>query len=168
MKLTEAYDRFQDQQSPPDNAYDWYRRSAKRSGSISFAGVDIPAEKEGGVWVVPDERVEEAVKAHQERQDELDRRLEEVRKGIYEEEEGTYEFRGGGYRNEGSFRLEWDNLRRARKKSDGTWYCKDCGERAEPLHEKEECHTCQDWGDCGRDCTLSAVICEECGNRLEK
>ena len=51
---------------------------------------------------------------------------------------------------------------RVRKRADGHWHCKKCGEQAESEHKKEECHRCQDWGYCGTDCTLSKLICKKC------
>lgn len=168
MKLKEAYEAFQNEQNAASNAYDWYRRSAKDSGWITFGGVRIQAHKDRGVWRVPDAKIHEAIEAHRKKQKLLDRRFEEVRAGVFEDQEGTYRFRGGGYTNEGPFRLVWNDLQRARKRSNGMWYCRDCGQPAETLHEKRECHTCRDWGGCGRDCSLSAIICDDCGNRQAK
>ncbi len=34
-------------------------------------------------------------------------------------------------------------------------------------HNRPECHRCRDWGSCGRDCTRSAMLCEQCGTRAE-
>ena len=55
-----------------------------------------------------------------------------------------------------------------------TWYkdraeyasyfeCRTCGRVALEEHNNPECHLCEDWNGCGRDCTLSRVYCPECG-----
>jgi|GEM_PF-4425859 hypothetical protein len=51
---------------------------------------------------------------------------------------------------------------RAKKSSDGEWYCTKCNIPASTEHNNKECHRCSDWGSCERDCTLSKVYCEKC------
>lgn len=53
--------------------------------------------------------------------------------------------------------------KRAKKRSDGAWYCTGYNKLASTKHEKDECHRCSDWNGCGRDCTLSKIYCEQCG-----
>jgi len=61
------------------------------------------------------------------------------------------------------FRFESSSYEINRRKSYGTWYCSTCNIPAETEHKKEECHLCSDWNGCGRDCTLSRVYCNKCG-----
>ena len=50
----------------------------------------------------------------------------------------------------------------------GSYYeCKTCGRAAREEHNNPECHLCEDWNGCGRDCTLSRVYCPECGVEAE-
>jgi hypothetical protein len=44
----------------------------------------------------------------------------------------------------------------------GKWLCKKCKKKADTEHNKKECHACQDWNGCGKDCTLSKLICKTC------
>ena len=47
--------------------------------------------------------------------------------------------------------------------TDSYYVCRKCERQAETKHEKEECHVCRDWiNGCGRNCTLSHLICENC------
>jgi hypothetical protein len=46
------------------------------------------------------------------------------------------------------------------------WFCNRCWQPATFAHGKPECHTCSDWGSCGRDCTLSEVSCQACGTAM--
>lgn len=59
--------------------------------------------------------------------------------------------------------VEASPYERARKRSEGAWYCNGCRKPADTEHKKEECHRCSDWNGCGHDCTLSNVICKACG-----
>ena len=43
------------------------------------------------------------------------------------------------------------------------YICRKCEKQAKTKNEKEECYRCSDWNSCGKDCTLSHLICESCG-----
>ena len=45
--------------------------------------------------------------------------------------------------------------------------CNGCWARVTYEHNRPECHRCRDWSSCGRDCTRSAMLCENCGTRVE-
>lgn len=47
-----------------------------------------------------------------------------------------------------------------------SWTCSKCWKLAALEHNKEECHTCADWGGCGQDCTLSGIACTDCGTSM--
>lgn len=40
--------------------------------------------------------------------------------------------------------------------------CCKCEKTAATRNEKEECHRCRDWSPCGKNCTLSHIVCENC------
>ena len=42
------------------------------------------------------------------------------------------------------------------------YFCLKCENKAVTKHEKKECHICEDWNGCSRDCKLSHIICENC------
>lgn len=46
--------------------------------------------------------------------------------------------------------------------------CKKCKRPASTEHNNPECHTCEDWNGCGRDCTLSRVFCKKCGTEEKR
>jgi hypothetical protein len=52
------------------------------------------------------------------------------------------------------------------KDRSGSYKCISCGGVAQEVHGNDECHRCEDWGGCGRDCTLSAVACKTCGTQM--
>ncbi len=63
----------------------------------------------------------------------------------------------------GHFRKIISDLQRYRKHEASSWVCVECGIEAEKHFDKPECHTCSDWGGCGRECTLSSIECPKCG-----
>ena len=78
--------------------------------------------------------------------------------GIVSEVSTIIEFRG-------TFRLVEEGHNRLRKMGRGTWYCR-CGEVAVAAHDKPRCDECRGGGDCGRDCSLTALRCPGCGANL--
>jgi hypothetical protein len=42
------------------------------------------------------------------------------------------------------------------------WVCPECGGIAEEERNNEECTKCSNGWNCGRDCTLSKLICKKC------
>ena len=74
----------------------------------------------------------------------------------------------GGYRVRRDFHDAWSDYARVTRRSSGSWYCNTCFAPAWDEHRREECHTCQDWGGCGQDCTLSRIYCAGCGTSLTR
>ena len=62
----------------------------------------------------------------------------------------------------GSFRLMAGDGGRLRGRSFGTWTCR-CGAEAQAEHGNPRCEICSHGGDCGHDCTLSGLVCPDCG-----
>lgn len=52
-----------------------------------------------------------------------------------------------------------------RRDYSGIYYCGMCGKVASRDNSGRKCHSCEDWYGCGRDCTLVAVYCRDCGTR---
>lgn len=61
LSLRDAVDRFRTERGASANAYDWWRRSAQRSGRVSFGqprqliaggSTDVPVYKVGNRWIV--------------------------------------------------------------------------------------------------------------------
>ena len=46
--------------------------------------------------------------------------------------------------------------------TEGYWVCRTCEKPADTEHGKKECRRCRDWNGCGKDCTLSKLICKNC------
>jgi len=151
------------------NSYNYYRDQAKKYGTVNIAGTDIPAHKEKGCWWIDLDEYDRAIKESIKRKDEEKERLrlmfQDYQKRIFHPGRiwiSDYRY----YENSGDFRLEVDIYQASRKDCDGVWYCNTCNLPAETEHNNPECHTCADWGSCGRDCTLSKVYCSHCKKTL--
>lgn len=167
MKLKDAIELYKKEENTPSNAYGWYRESAKDSGKISIGGVDIRTYKRGNVWYVGENKFLSAVLKHRKRIEKIKQNTRDLAKGIIHGKDGDInEVEGGGYCIVKNFRFVWSDLLVARQKSNGTWYCNKCNSIAKTENNKEECHLCRDWNGCGRDCTLSRVICPNCGQSI--
>jgi hypothetical protein len=164
MRLKEAVRVFQQEEGAPQNAYDWYRRSASKYGYTSLGDVQIPTRKMGRDWHVDEGLVEQAVRRHRARRQLVRENSEAYERGVILGKEGEYvETLWGGYRRRGAFYVS-----HSRYPGEGeSWRCATCKGAAAMKREREECHRCRDWGSCGRDCRLSKVTCRRCGHALE-
>jgi hypothetical protein len=152
----------------PSNAYDWYRKSAQRSGCVSIGGVEVRASKEGSVWCIDEFELTKAIRNQRAELAKTERITRDYENGIIHGKTGeTIRTTWGGYEIQGKFRFVWSDFRRATKDSYGTWYCNSCNKPADTKHDKPECHLCSDWNGCGKDCTLSEVYCKKCGYCLK-
>lgn len=147
------------------NSYNWYREYAQKYGYIPIGDTHVSVRKEKGSWVVDLDDFDHAVRSFINKKAEKEKHthlmMDDHQKGIFHK--GRISISDSRYYdNKGDFRLEVDTYSMARKDSDGTWYCNTCNIPAETEHNNPECHTCSDWGSCGRDCTLSKVYCSRC------
>ena len=166
MKLAEAVDRLRREAGAPSNSYEWYRHSAQRHGRVPIGCTEIKVWKENGAWTVDAQVFEAAITAHRERRAHVARVSSDLIRGIIHGRDGdVIETSHGSYEIRGAFRLVWSHRERVRHRGYGTWYCNRCNQPAKTRNEKEECHRCADWNGCGRDCTLSEVICVSCDTR---
>jgi NAD-dependent SIR2 family protein deacetylase len=163
MKLKDAIKRYMKEENAPANAYCWYRRSAKESGSVLIGQVKVPAFKSQGVWFIDEKRFEEAIRTHR-RQVKLEHEMTaDYDKGIIHGENGDrIETDWGYYEVHGDFYFEYNQWIAHHHGEGGSWYCKKCNKPAEVEHKRPQCHLCEDWSGCGRDCTLSGVYCPKC------
>ncbi len=167
MKLKEAIEIFKKEKGAQGNAYDWYRRSAKDSGKVFLGKKDLDAFKIGNTWHIDDRAFKEAIKSHQKQMKLRKKYTEDYSKGIYHGEVGqVIEMEGGGYINYEGFIYAWDDYLRARKKSDGEWYCRRCSSIAKEEHEKS-CFINNDYYRCGGECTLSKIYCQNCNTKID-
>jgi hypothetical protein len=163
ISLRIAVQAYRAEYGAPANAYDWYRRSAQRYGSVSIGPGEVPAVKVGNVWFVSRADLSTAIDAHRQDQETLKNRTEDFFSNVLHGVDGdTIYTESGGYRRRGPFHFVWSTYEMKTMRSNGAWYCSSCFQPADVAHDKEECHRCADWGDCGRDCTASAVRCEHC------
>lgn len=167
IRLSEAIARYRQEEAAYSNAYEWYRRGAQRRGSVSIGDVEIPVRKEHGAWFVDEEDLGRALANH--------RRIVAHRKAVTADYSkhvlhgrpgNTVEMDWGYYRVANGFHCVSSKYEHP-PTGPGTWYCTPCWRVAETEHEREECHTCSDWGGCGRDCTLSRVHCKVCGGSMQ-
>ena len=168
MKLKDAIELYKKERRIPSNTYEWYRKSAQRSGTVSIGSLSVPAYKHKGTWHVDDKKFTEAIEHHRRGIQYLKKVTSDYAKGIIHGKDGETTYtEWGGYQIHGNFRFVWSESQRLRMKSYGTWYCNKCNIIAETEHEKKECHLCRDWNGCGRDCTLSRVYCPKCGKSFD-
>ncbi len=163
ISLREAVSIYQAECGAPENAYDWYRKTAQRHGCVSIGPGELAAEKHENTWFVSRTDLMAAIAAHREDQALLEQRTRDFEANLLHCIDGdTIYTEFGGYRRHGQFHFVWSTHDIGTKRSNGSWYCSVCFRRANLAHEKEECHRCRDWGSCGRDCTLSGVACVYC------
>jgi hypothetical protein len=168
ITLRDAVQRYQQEPGSWSNAYDWYRRSAQRGGTVSLGPGEVPTTKIGNKWYVSRADLSEALAAHRADIALLKLRTEDFHQNILHGIDGdTIYTEFGGYRRQGPFHFVWSTYERKTGRSDGAWYCSTCFKPTTTLHEKEECHRCRDWSPCGNDCRLSAVLCKSCDLRLD-
>jgi hypothetical protein len=176
VTLRAAYDRYQREYPRSCNAYDWYRRSAQSSGRVSFgsgrqllSGVstELRVDKLGNRWMVKlddlDAAMAEARAAHMELAM-IDTEYEAHRLLVGPGKSVRTSW--GGYSVAEHFHFSWNSMQIYQHGSAGQWICSACWKVAHMEHGKPECHACSDWGGCGRDCTLSAVTCIDCGTSM--
>lgn len=167
VRLSDAVERFRQEQGAYSNAYDWYRRDAQRTGSVHIGGVNIPAHKLGGAWHVAEEDLAAALDSHRKAMARRSTITQDYRNHVLHGQPGdTVEMDWGYYRIAKGFHCVSSKYDHPPADS-GTWYCTPCWRAAETEHEQEECHTCSNWGGCGRDCTLSRVHCIVCAGSMQ-
>lgn len=169
ITLAEAVDAFKHEEGGTSSSYDWYRKDAHGRNRVRLGQTDIPAYKLGGRWMVVKEDLQRALVAHRDHLSLIHNVTVNYENAVLRPELGpTVETEWGGYRIEGDFHFVWSAEQVYRKRSNGAWKCNTCFELAKTEHNREECHRCRDWSDCGNDCTLSRVFCTQCGTSIDK
>jgi len=164
IPLRDAIARYAAEEGAAVNSYEWYRDSAKRSGTVWIGALRVPAHKVGGAWHVRRKDLERGLASHRAERDELHRATEDYRRGVLHAKNGdTISTEWGAYRRKDPFHFAWSDYEVMRRRSDGSWYCNSCMKATKTEHDNPECHQCSDWSPCGRDCTLSRIFCEDCG-----
>ncbi len=161
LPLSDAVDRFKREPGAPSNAYDWYRKCATRDGTFWLGYHRIAAVKQGRRWMVDEADLEDALIKHREQRAHVDRMTADYESRILHPD--TVLTIGGGYWVKGGFHFLWNDMDRARLRSNGFWRCNTCWDPAATERNREECHRCRDWSSCGNDCTLSRIYCSTCG-----
>lgn len=126
----------------------------------------MPAQKIGGRWVVRQADLTHGIAAHHRAREAEAQAAADYKERILHGSDGSVTRTSWGYyqRRDPFHFVHYDSV--PPWDSDGTWRCSACWSVASTEHDRPECHTCEDWGGCGRDCTLSAVRCDPCGERL--
>ena len=182
ISLHDAYTRFRQERETFGNAYDCYRRQAQRHGKVSLGrqrqfpgGLDgsfqdpwsdrgIRVWKDRRRWVIDEEELEAAIGEHRAALDEQHQLAVDYKRRILHGEPGKrVDMEGGSYIRSRDFHRFFPAFVRPWKDASEYWICSRCFKGARLEHNRPECHTCSDWGSCGRDCTLSRVYCEACG-----
>lgn len=164
ISLRDAVQIFKNELGATSNAYDWYRKSAQKSGSVSIGSKKIAARKMGTTWYVFRRDLEAAIENHRKNIAELKQRTLDYKDQILHGNDGeTISTEFGGYRRRGSFHFVWSNYDIGRKRSNGSWVCSVCFRPADVSHNPDECSQTTDWRECDRDCAASTPSCEHCG-----
>jgi hypothetical protein len=173
LSLRDAVERFKSERGSWANAYEWYRKSAQRSGRVSFGNTrqlvkDTTAEvsvlKASNQWVVDEQAFEAALAEHRAALAEtlaIDQAWHEHRLLVGPGQSVRTSW--GGYRVAKDFHVSWSTGARQYGGGYESWYCSKCWRPATTEHNRPECHTCSNWGSCGNDCTLSGITCMNCG-----
>ncbi len=176
LSLRAAYDRFRLEPGCCSNSYEWYRQQARQAGLVRFgsrrqlvpmvwSGVGVA--KVGGRWMVSQEDVEAELAEHRASIAELEEITTDYNNRVLHGETGSTIRAGfGSYTVYRDFHSIWLAAAKPWKESGAHWFCSKCWQKATLAHERPECHTCSDWGSCGRDCTLSEVSCQSCGTAM--
>lgn len=166
IPLADAVSRFR-VVSRGSSSYATYSSHAARCGSVTL-GRSIETKKDSrGRWVVRESEVEAGIAAEI-------IRTRQIREATEKYEEHTLigspgqrvHTEWGHYVVAKDFHFHYSFVDAYRRRNDGFWICSQCWTRATEKHEKAECHTCSDWGDCRRNCTLSSIGCDECGTEM--
>lgn len=176
IPLQAAYERFRREPGCCCNAYDWYRQRAQREGVVSFGNrrqlvatdrPRAPVVKVKGQWMVDQEDIDAELAEHQASIGELKQITADYQNRTLHGEPGSTIRTGfGSYTVYSDFHSIWRSDAKPWKDSGVYWFCNRCWQPAALAHDKPECHTCSDWGSCGRDCTLSGVGCQACGTAM--
>jgi hypothetical protein len=165
ISLRAAVDAFQQEPGAEQNAYDWYRRSANRCGSASLGGTEVPVHKRGRAWVIDEAYLDRAIANLRFKRAQMLDNTEAYGRGILRGLPGDHiRTIWGGYIVKEHFHQTYRFYEDQRVR---TWICNSCMNSAGSEHEKKKCHTCEDWGGCGGDCTLSLVFCQNCGTAMQ-
>lgn len=162
IPLSEAIERYQRDPDAHSNAYEWYRRSAQRYNQVWIHSSRVPVVRVGRQWMVEEADLRVALAAASEERVRQAQQTADYQRRVLHP--GGARIAGGGYRVSGAFHLRWNDMDRARGRSDGVWICNTCWTVATKDHDGEECHRCRDWSPCGNDCTLTRLRCLTCGS----
>jgi hypothetical protein len=164
ITLSQAIERYRQEPGSGSNAYDWYRKQAHGSGQVWLGGDHVTAVKVGRQWMVREAEVDSAITAHRDRMAQRHQATTDYEAHTLHGGDGaSVSTDWGGYRISGAFHFAWSDYAIVTRRSDGSWFCNICFKPVQSEHGREECHTCSDWGGCGRDCTLSRIFCSDCG-----
>jgi hypothetical protein len=151
ITLRNAYDQWR-RETGIANAYDWYRRTAQEGRKVF--GAQGSAKKVGGTWVISVKELDSAIRAHRAEKEKIARVTADYKRHVLHGKSGETVTTDWG----------WYTIHKGlHMTSSESWYCSICWNLAATEHNDPECHTCRDWGGCGRDCTFSRAYCSNCG-----
>ena len=176
IPLKAAYERFRLEPGCCCNSYDWYRQQAQRNGVVSFGSrrqlvrscrSGVTVTKVRGQWMVDQGDIDAEVAEHRAATAELEQITSDYRRKVLHGEAGsTMRATFGSYTVYADLHSSWRSDAKPWKESGANWFCSRCWQPGTLKHDKPECHTCSDWGSCGRDCTLSDVSFKACGTAM--
>lgn len=160
ISLRDAVARYGAEERAPLSAYDWYRRSAHDSWTVSIGGLNLPVRKIGRSWYIEEHDLERGLAAHRAWRAEIARATEDYERGVLHGRSGdTITTERGGYRRRDPFHFIWDDDEVGRHGSDGTWYCNSCMRPAETEGHIHDSEWRFDW-------VVTRVFCSACGTEL--
>jgi hypothetical protein len=168
ISLRSAIERYQSEPASYGNAYDWYRRSAQRSGYVSIGRTSVPASKGSRGWTILEADLNRAIAAHREYVEYVERATADYeRQELHGAVGDSVETTWGGYRRKGDFHFVWSHYEIGTRSSDGSWFCSRCFRPAHTRHQRPECSSCSNGWPCRNDCRLSSMSCPDCGTSMK-
>lgn len=168
VPLAEAVAEFRTASGGPTSSAETYRKHASTDGSVFLGASMVVTKDHRGRWVVSRTDLDRGIVAEQERFAQITQDSVDYQNHILRDSENLkVDTDWGYYEVRGVFHVHYDRTAAYRRRSDGWWICNTCWTPTRDEHDRPECHTCSDWGDCRRNCTLSAVVCDKCGTRME-
>jgi hypothetical protein len=119
ITLAQAVERYRQEPGSYSNAYDWYRKQAHQSGTVSLGGREVTAFKVGRQWMVHEAEVDSAIAAHR---DQMAKRHQATvgyeAHILYGGDGASIRTDWGGYRVSDTFHFAWSDYAIATSKSD--------------------------------------------------
>lgn len=126
VSLRDAVTRFRQEDGAPQNAVDWYRKSAQEQGHVNIGEGSWPAAKVRGVWCMLSADVDAAIEAHRGAVARRDSVTADYSRGIYHGSGERIRTHYGWYEVRGNTRFVYSNYANAKGRDAYGVFCNQC------------------------------------------